>query len=132
MEDRHRPTATLVNQGFYNDAVSAASSKGLPGLRIISETVPCESTIPGDIEAGMNGALEKIISALTKPLTDEEKSPKPKEIEKPSRVIFEGNLEENQQFYYRRGWTDGLPIIPPTEEAVSEMLPGPTCLRTIF
>ena len=28
------------------------------------------------------------------------------------------------QFYYRKGWTDGLPIFPPTEEAVAEMMKG--------
>ena len=26
--------------------------------------------------------------------------------------------------FYKRGWTDGLPIVPPTEEAVKEMLTG--------
>ena len=25
---------------------------------------------------------------------------------------------------YRRGWTDGLPVIPPTEPAIRAMLPG--------
>ena len=28
------------------------------------------------------------------------------------------------QFFYKRGWTDGLPVIPPTEEAVRQMLTG--------
>ena len=28
------------------------------------------------------------------------------------------------RFYYSKGWTDGLPIIPPTEEAVAEMMTG--------
>lgn len=124
MEDRNKPTVTLVNQGFYNDAVSAASSKGLPGLRIVSETVPCESTIAEDIEGGVSGCFENIITALTKALSEEERSPRAKEAEKPARVVFEGNLEETNRFYYRRGWTDGLPIIPPTESAVAEMLSG--------
>jgi hypothetical protein len=77
-----------------------------------------------DIEAGVDGALEALINALTKPLTDEEKSPKPKEIEKPARIVFKGSLEEVNRFFYQRGWTDGLPIIPPTEEAVADMLTG--------
>jgi hypothetical protein len=32
--------------------------------------------------------------------------------------------EEIYNFYYQRGWTDGLPIIPPTEERVLRMLQG--------
>jgi hypothetical protein len=68
--------------------------------------------------------MDEIIDALTKLLTEEEKSPKPVEADSPSRIVFKGNLEEVNQFFYKRGWTDGLPIIPPTEEKVAEMLTG--------
>ena len=96
----------------------------MPGVRVVSETVPCECTVEEDIEAGVTAVIGDIIAALTKPLTDEEKSPQPKEVEKFSRIIFKGTLEEVNRFFYQRGWTDGLPIIPPTEEAVAEMLMG--------
>ena len=36
-----------------------------------------------------------------------------------SYEIDEGKAVE---FYYDRGWTDGLPIVPPTEEKVGAML----------
>src|SRR2546422_11771118 len=29
------------------------------------------------------------------------------------------------EFYHAKGWTDGLPIVPPTEERVSECLDAP-------
>jgi hypothetical protein len=32
--------------------------------------------------------------------------------------------EEINDLFYRRGWTDGLPIVPPTRERVKEMLRG--------
>lgn len=32
------------------------------------------------------------------------------------------SLQEAVELYYRRGWTDGLPVIPPTEERVMEFL----------
>ena len=34
------------------------------------------------------------------------------------------NLEEINEIYYERGWGDGLPIIPPTEDRVERMLAG--------
>ena len=34
------------------------------------------------------------------------------------------DLEEINRIYFERGWTDGLPIIPPTEERVEKMLAG--------
>ena len=124
IEDRNKPTVTLVNNGFANDTESASRGKGMPVLRYIPTSVPCEASIMEDIEAGVDGAFEAMVTALTKPLTAEEKSPKPKEIEKPTRIIFKGSLEEVNRFFYQRGWTDGLPIIPPTEEAVADMLTG--------
>jgi len=123
-EKRNKPSATLVNEGFVNDAMSAASSRGMPGLRIVPTPVPCEASVRDDIEAGIEAALDRIIAALTGPVTPEEMSPTPKVVEKPSRIIFEGDVGEVNRFFYVRGWTDGLPIIPPTEEAVGEMLTG--------
>ena len=32
------------------------------------------------------------------------------------------SFQEINTVFYERGWTDGLPIIPPTENAVAEML----------
>jgi hypothetical protein len=113
----------LANNGFVNDAHSAASGKGMPGVRVIGTPIACESTVAEDIRAGIDGALDKIIAALTDPLTDEEKSPE-KYVETPSRIAFTGTLEEVNEFFYRKGWGDGLPIIPPSEEAVAEMMKG--------
>jgi hypothetical protein len=124
IEDRQKPVVMLANYGFANDAESASRSKGMPGVRVLSTKVPCESTVPEDIEAGIEGSWDDIISALIKPLTAEEKNPVVEKKETPTRIIFEGSLEEVNRFFYRRGWTDGLPIIPPTEEAVKEMLLG--------
>jgi hypothetical protein len=33
-------------------------------------------------------------------------------------------FDEINDLFYKRGWTDGLPIVPPTEERVKEMLKG--------
>jgi hypothetical protein len=124
IEDRQKPVVVLANYGFANDAESASRGKGMPGIRVVPTKVPCESTVTADIETGIDGAWNDIIAALTKPLTAEEKSPKSGKVEAPVRIIFKGTLGEVNQFFYKRGWTDGLPIIPPTEEAVAEMLTG--------
>jgi len=123
MEEMNIPVVALVNENFVNDAKSAASSQGMPGIRIISETVPCECSVIEDIEAGVSMAMDDIITALIKPLTAEEIAPKRKK-QNTSKIVFKGDLEEVNQFFYKRGWTDGLPIIPPTEEAVVKMLEG--------
>jgi hypothetical protein len=113
----------LANPGFVQDAHSAASSKGVPGIRILPLNVACESTVAEDIEAGTAEAMPSIAEALTKPLTAEEKSPL-QSTSAPPRIAFKGNYEKVNEFFYRKGWTDGLPIVPPTEKAVAEMMTG--------
>jgi hypothetical protein len=124
IEKRGKPAVVLANRSFASDAQSAASSKGMPPLRVVPLSVPCECSDEKQVDEGVESAIAQIIDNLTRPLSPEEKSPAPKELENPPRIVFKGNLEEVNHFFYRRGWTDGLPIIPPTEEAVAEMLAG--------
>jgi hypothetical protein len=41
-----------------------------------------------------------------------------------NRIAVSDSLEEISELYYERGWTDGLPIVPPTEDRVARMLSG--------
>jgi hypothetical protein len=113
----------LAHPGFVTDAHSAASSRGVPGIRVLPLNVANESTVKADIDAGTAAAMPGIVEALTTPLTADEKSPKPKVVNHP-RVVFKGDYEEVNRFYYENGWTDGLPIAPPTEKALAEMMTG--------
>lgn len=118
------PAIPLVHEGFANDAASAASSRGVPGLRFIPEAVPPEASLAEQAEAGMAVVMEDLLAALTAPLSEEEEHPQPRPAESASRITFAGSLAEVNSFFYRRGWTDGLPIIPATEDRVAEMLEG--------
>lgn len=95
----------------------------MPGIRVVGSSIPCESTVRADIDAGVVSVMKDLIEGLTQPLTAEEKSPKPKAAKLP-RIAFKGNYEEVNRYFYGNGWTDGLPIVPPTEMAVAEMLTG--------
>ena len=95
----------------------------MPGIRILPLNVACESTVAADIEAGTATAMQGILESLTNPLTAAEQSPKPSTA-KPPRFAFKGNYEAVNRFFYQSGWTDGLPIVPPTEKAVAEMMTG--------
>jgi hypothetical protein len=123
-ERHHKPAVALVNEGFVHDARSAASSKGMPGVRFVTETVPCECSVEDKIVAGVHGAIGEVIDALTVPARAEELSPAPRPSEVTRGTVFSGELSEIQRFFYNRGWTDGLPVVPPTREAVDEMLTG--------
>jgi len=113
----------LANRGFVNDAHSAASGKGMPGVRVLGTSIACESTVAEDIKSGIDDVFEEIIAELTRPLTEEENPPQIN-VETPPRIAFKGTYEEVNQFFYRNGWGDGLPIVPPSEAAVEEMMKG--------
>jgi hypothetical protein len=95
----------------------------MPGIRILGTTVPCETNVKSEIEAGIAAAMDNIVAALTRPLTVEEKSPK-QQPEKLPRTAFTGSYEEVNRYFYSKGWTDGMAIAPPTEKAVTEMMTG--------
>ncbi len=92
-------------------------------MRIQPETVACESTVQADIDNGVASAMDGIVAGLTQPLTAEEKSTQ-SEVEKLPKVAFKGSYQEVNRYFYGHGWTDGLPIVPPTPEAVAEMMTG--------
>jgi hypothetical protein len=68
--------------------------------------------------------MDEVLSALTHPLTDAEKNPKM--VKRPTWPrLLEPDTEENlHRLFLESGWTDGLPIVLPTEERVAEMLAG--------
>jgi hypothetical protein len=37
-------------------------------------------------------------------------------------IVFEGTFEQVNEYFYKKQWSDGLPIVPPTVEKVKEFL----------
>jgi hypothetical protein len=124
IEDHNVPAVGLSNEGFMRDAKSAAAINGMPGVRILGETIPVECTELEIIEEGVAAAMDGIIDALIRPLSEEEAKPTPEEDDVPDKIAFRGTIQEVNRFFYKRKWTDGLPILPPTGAAVAEMLEG--------
>ena len=102
---------------------------GVPNVRYLhaSRTVPG----PQDVDE----IMQSIVDGLVEPLTEKELESSTYDPRLP-RVIVEGTLEEAEEFYQQTEWvphpvnapisvyTDGFPIVVPTEERVAEMLKG--------
>ena len=95
----------------------------MPGIRALGTTILCESTDAENIRKGIDEELDNIIGALTNPLTGEEKSPEVKTGTEP-KIAFKGTYDQVNQFFYRKGWGDGLPVTPPSQARVDEMMKG--------
>jgi hypothetical protein len=67
--------------------------------------------------------LQEIIAALMDPLTVEDK--KTGFIERPTpRLVASDTADKLEKLFLTNGWTDGLPIVLPTEARIAEMLKG--------
>ncbi len=71
--------------------------------------------------------IEEIIDVLTKPLKERKPEAGATQAVKavPAPKYLKPDTEDNlQRLFYEKGWTDGSPIILPTEERVQKMLAG--------
>ena len=72
--------------------------------------------------------IEEIIAALTEPVSETAAVELPESSGADHPEILGPDTEDNlQRLFYEKGWTDGLPIILPTEERVQRMLAGTGC-----
>lgn len=68
--------------------------------------------------------MQEVIDALTKPVTEQEMNPVRVRKPKQSRLLRPNTDQNLQRLFLEKGWTDGLPIVLPTEKRVAEMLTG--------
>jgi hypothetical protein len=126
------PTAPVVTQRFQELVKTISWKKGMPKQRFtfiphpVSGRPPelCNQYVRGKDPLTGNPIVEELAAALTNPLTAEEKKtgflmrdPQPRLLEPDTQTNLINLFEKN-------GWTDGLPIILPTEARVAEMLKG--------
>jgi hypothetical protein len=68
--------------------------------------------------------MPQVVDALTKPLTELEKNPVARRGAVRPRLLSPDTEENLRQVFLENDWTDGLPVILPTEERVAHMLTG--------
>jgi hypothetical protein len=68
--------------------------------------------------------IEQAIATLIAPLTAPERATGTIAPAPHPEIAATGNLEQIQRVFHEKGFTDGLPIVPPTREAVAAMLKG--------
>lgn len=127
-----KPVALYVTEDFVSAATCGSGAKGFAHLRKVVQPLGMAHVPPGQDPAVLVnktyapvfvGKLDEVIAALTEPLTEEELHPAESD-EGIENATFTGTLAELSDLFYQHGWTNGSPIVPPTREAVDEMLRG--------
>lgn len=124
IEKKGIPTIDIITTPFIKDAQAAADLFGIPHLRKLVLPHPIADLSEAQIEQYMVDASDEIIQGLTSPLRPEEVETGVVETPAHERYVFEGTMEQVQSQFVEMGLSDGLPIIPPTEENLKRMLQG--------
>ncbi|MET4579967.1 UGSC family (seleno)protein [Ottowia thiooxydans] len=114
------PTVYVVDEPFRLDVEISCKKEGMPSLRRVHVPHPCDMIEDKEMES----IAQRLIQSLTEPLTEAEMTPAQTSDLNPQRIAFKGSLEEVNEFFDRRHWSDGMPVFPPTQSAVSKLLRG--------
>jgi hypothetical protein len=79
---------------------------------------------PPRTDAETSAAVTPVVADLTRALSATEMEAGVRRPPHRERVAVTGSLTDVQELFYTNGWTDGLPIVPPTESLLTEMLAG--------
>jgi len=118
-EDSGVPSVSLTCEGFIGQAATTAAGLGMPNLPV--------AIVPGHVDVQTPDELRRnvlaaTVDAVVHGLTVTPQSAADVVEPEPEDVVFEGSGDEVNRFFYENGWSDGLPVVPPTEARVREFL----------
>ena len=123
------PTVAMHTDKFDKVVASVATVSGMPGLRQVFVPQPIMGKTAAQLRAYVDGknpitgraVMQEVIEGLTKPLTDDDGGPVEFDRSTP-RLVPADSAANLEQLFLESHWTDGLPIVLPTEERVAAML----------
>ena len=121
-EESGVPGVAVIASGFMSQAKATARAMGAPDMGI----VPYPGNIPLDSSDELadkvwNKVLPGVLDVLT---SDASATATTQSNSEPGTrdIVFTGTLNAVQDYFEAREWSDGLPFLPPTREAVAEFL----------
>lgn len=118
------PAVTVGAPTFVAQIHSTGVNRGVPVLRAAEYPGAFASHATADLKKNTREIVwPQVKTLLTAPITAEEIARYAPGGKRPANeVIYYGNFDEIQDFFAVNGWTDGLPVVPPTDEKVRAYL----------
>ncbi|MBI2909052.1 MAG: hypothetical protein HYX92_15520 [Chloroflexi bacterium] len=113
------PAVVVAGKGFVKTASLVATWAGVPDLPVAE--YPGAIQLHADEEIRENIAqvtIDRIVAGLTRPARGGTAGAGGDQ----QAFLSTGTFEEVNSFFLKRGWTDMLPIVPPSVEKVAEFL----------
>jgi hypothetical protein len=124
------PAVVLATDAFLSLAHATAAKHGLPHLPVATVPHPLGGVAPAVI-------LERapsVMSAVLRALTIDPPPPAATDAGRIEEVDAPDELDDFQELAVAEGWSDGLPVLPPTPERVGRLLSacaGPELIATL-
>ena len=116
------PSVMIAAPGFVKQAKSAAASAGLSSLCVAEYPGAFASHTREELLANTRKVLWPQVKTGLTAKTGDDTHPTVEGPMANGDHTISGTFAEIQRIFLDSGWTDGLPIIPPTEAAVAEFL----------
>ena len=118
------PTVTVGAPTFVPQIHSTGVNRGVPVLRTAEYPGAFASHTDEELRRNAREILyPQIVDALTKPIAQEEIDQYATAGKRPyDETVYVGTYDEVQEFCLANEWSDGLPIVPPTDALVREYL----------
>ncbi|MFC1940417.1 UGSC family (seleno)protein [Chloroflexota bacterium] len=113
------PTVSVVCDGFLIQGSLTAAGLGMPNLPMAAYPGPVNLHSVEELEKNVASAM---IEQVVKGLTVQPEEAKPATEPEPRDTVFKGTLDEVNRFFYEKEWSEGLPVVPPTQGRVEEFL----------
>jgi hypothetical protein len=118
-EELGYPTSSLTCEGFIRQAAATSIGLGMPNIPV--------ALVPGHIGTKSKEELRRdVIEVTAKQVIDNltvQPAVKGKGGEPAARdIVFKGGFNAVNQYFYDHEWSDGLPVVPPTLEAIEAFL----------
>ncbi|MBD1549347.1 hypothetical protein [Roseibium aggregatum] len=114
------PTASLVCQGFVGQAHAISPGQGCAALPVATLRGHVDSLSKEELRASViQHTLPEVIRCLTETPVAQGAGA---ESFTATEIVARGSFEAINHLYDAKGWSDGLPIVPPTRAAVADFL----------
>ena len=124
------PAVAMITQRFEELVTTTAFKKGMPNLNITFTPHPitdrtaelCRKYIAGNDPVSKQPMMEEIYNSLTRKLSKEDASGGYLKREPWTRLLPADTPARLMEYFHEQNFTDGNPVILPTEKSVAEML----------
>ncbi len=118
------PTVTITTNEFFPLARDTAYSQGATDACFVVVPHPMGMISMEEIRKKADDAFPEIMKAATQWKAKEGKAAAVRSPYPAERFKFKGTVADINELFYKKGWSLGLQIVPPTSERVAAMLKG--------